>query len=1001
MRIGRILLVLSLFFVFWTVTPAYMEETATVQLPAELSTIEEEAFCGDDNLVDVIVPENTLNIEARAFADCQNLESIYIPDSVTSIAGDAFEDSPNVCIYCTKESVARLYAQSRNIDYYLTNAAPEKPVVSVDNPDMPVLVSSIEGIDDANGDMLFCGVSVYVEPSEPCDGFYLYMESEDGVYSQRYKSSELTDVEGAWYNFRQDFEPNSYSVWYTLYNTVDGRDYESEPSVPGYFDVLAETGLNANVIELEEDSAIAMQAVQLSWNADARAKHYQIIRFGNDQSDISMIVDGDESGYIDVDVVGGVTYTYSIYAVSEDTSGGDWTWSKLCHTQVAVPSLLQPIAYLEITGENTVTGGGTVQLTAVYEPAEQVDPQLTWSSSDESIATVDENGLVTASAQVADDTEVTITCAANDGSGLSAQATIIVENNRIYKSGNYNIYNISNTASYLNAWPDTMSGAWKSLLATSSNDDSAEQMFALEPVAGHYDQYRLRVMEYGGLYVSATTSGATTSTVSGATIFKVVPVGNNVCFVTTDGNYALTLGSIVSSSYSHQRFVMLSSYNASNTAQQWRIAAKSATLTTNVSSISLAVGASTTVTAYITSDGSDNDAPLVFSSSDSAVATVTGAGLVKAVGAGSATITVRTVSGISKSIPVTVSVVDTSNLPVIQFASKTMAVNENVAFTIPLTVSGYTGRFPVNMTVSEPTLDIVSAKFTSINQTLVQLGQSGKVYTTSGGRTTTTAKPNSAARTFYATGATMNIYLGGNYSSAKGNRTVTLTLNAPADMSYVVGENSTLTLTLVDVDGKRPNSKSGYTRAGYVAACLDWLKDKYPSGASWNHLVGAVNDDNCITSSNCSSLIHLSDDSVRSSSWCNGSYGVYQGATICNENNSYSSSQCFGFALKVASDVFGSTPINGSGWTLYTSYSSAGGFQAGDYVRVSGHSFFVTGVSGNVVNVIHCNYSWDNVKYRCGIVRTGDSTWANSYSTISFWQNQGIQQIYRYTGWNN
>jgi DMSO/TMAO reductase YedYZ molybdopterin-dependent catalytic subunit len=53
----------------------------------------------------------------------------------------------------------------------------------------------------------------------------------------------------------------------------------------------------------------------------------------------------------------------------------------------------------------------TVQLNAVVEPANATNKNVTWSSSDESIATVDENGLVTAVAQGT----VTITVTTEDG----------------------------------------------------------------------------------------------------------------------------------------------------------------------------------------------------------------------------------------------------------------------------------------------------------------------------------------------------------------------------------------------------------------------------------------------------------------------------------------------------------------------------------------------------------------------------------------------------------
>ena len=74
----------------------------------------------------------------------------------------------------------------------------------------------------------------------------------------------------------------------------------------------------------------------------------------------------------------------------------------------------------------TLTEGDTVQLTATVEPANATNKGVTWSSDDETVATVDANGKVTAvSAGTA-----TITATATDGSGKSATCTVTVTGNK-------------------------------------------------------------------------------------------------------------------------------------------------------------------------------------------------------------------------------------------------------------------------------------------------------------------------------------------------------------------------------------------------------------------------------------------------------------------------------------------------------------------------------------------------------------------------------------------
>lgn len=86
---------------------------------------------------------------------------------------------------------------------------------------------------------------------------------------------------------------------------------------------------------------------------------------------------------------------------------------------------------VKIYGEKEMTVDGSQKLSAVVLPADADDRSLAWTSSDETIATVDENGNVTA---VGIGT-VRITASAQDGSGVSDTFEIqIVENPSILRS---------------------------------------------------------------------------------------------------------------------------------------------------------------------------------------------------------------------------------------------------------------------------------------------------------------------------------------------------------------------------------------------------------------------------------------------------------------------------------------------------------------------------------------------------------------------------------------
>ena len=80
--------------------------------------------------------------------------------------------------------------------------------------------------------------------------------------------------------------------------------------------------------------------------------------------------------------------------------------------------------------------------------------------------------------------------------------------------------------------------------------------------------------------------------------------------------------------------------------------------------------------------------------------------------------------------------------------------------------------------------------------------------------------------------------------------------------------------------------------------------------------------------------------------------------------------QCYGFAHMIGNDVFGSLP---SSWTKIYSIDSV---KVGDLVQYgntsgSGHTIFVTGVSGNTITFLDCNgngnYSGGSKVRTCGI----------------------------------
>jgi uncharacterized protein YjdB len=250
-----------------------------------------------------------------------------------------------------------------------------------------------------------------------------------------------------------------------------------------------------------------------------------------------------------------------------------------------VITVTQPVTGVSLNlSEATIEVGESIALEATVSPETATDKTLTWRSSDETVATVNESGVV--KAQSAGKTTITVTTS----NGISASCVITVTQ--------------PVTGVTLNLSEATIEvGESIALEATVSPDNATDKTLTWR------------------------SSDETVATVNESGVVKAQSAGNTTITVTTSNGISVACVITVTQPVTG--------------------------VTLNLAEATIEVGESIALEATVSPDNA-TDKTLTWRSSDEAVATVNDLGVVKAQSAGNTTITVTTSNGISASCVITV-----------------------------------------------------------------------------------------------------------------------------------------------------------------------------------------------------------------------------------------------------------------------------------------------------------------------------------------------------------
>ena len=384
-----------------------------ITIPSNVTRIGSRVFKNNNSDYDyypwmsVSIPNSVTEIGDAAFSNCRGLTSIDIPNSVASIGNSAFYNCSGLTSIIVDSGNPNY--DSRNNCNAIIETATNTLIIGCKNTVIPNSVTNIGNYAFYNCRGLS---SVTIPNSVTSIGNYAFYDCRglNDVFSYIKNPSAVSMGNDVFYRYPNNYTERKLHVPFSTDST-----YQSNNKWSQYFGSIVEMDpVLATSIELNETSAEITEGGTMQLTAtvlpeDATDK--TVTWVSSDES----VATVDENGLVTAVSPGTATIT----ATTNDGS----ELSASCAVTV-LPNIVLATS-MDLNQSNAeVNVGETVQLTATMLPEDATDKTVTWASSDESIAAVDENGLVTA---VAPGT-ATITATTNDGSELSASCVVTVMN---------------------------------------------------------------------------------------------------------------------------------------------------------------------------------------------------------------------------------------------------------------------------------------------------------------------------------------------------------------------------------------------------------------------------------------------------------------------------------------------------------------------------------------------------------------------------------------------